>query len=241
MKKLSRGFTLIEMIVALGIGAAIALLAYQALSGAVNIESRVTHLTQKINGVQRVWQFFSDDLQHAVPRPWMDSFGNPQPVMVGLLGDRLSHSSGASIGDDSHLLRFVRSGDNNFLNQPRSDLEAIGYRITTDERDDDAPQLSASTEPTVSLWRDHWRPVDDVNDPEIKSRRLLENIKTIRFRYLSADSTSTDDEAWITGWPESEAKSNQLPVAIEIAMDIVGVGEVVRLFPLTQASTLKTP
>jgi general secretion pathway protein J len=231
MKKLNHGFTLIEMVVALGIGAAIALLSYQALSGAINIESRVNQLTQQINSVQRVWQFFSDDLQHAVARPWVDDFGNAQPVMVGLLGDRLSQNSGISIGDDSYLLRFVRSGDNNFLNQPRSDLQAIGYRITNDDPPEEA---TVDAGPTVSLWRDHWRPVDDVNDPRIKSRRLIDNIKTIRLRYLSAESMSVNDEAWITGWPESSAKKNQLPIAVEIVMDIVGFGEVVRLFPLVQ-------
>jgi general secretion pathway protein J len=226
------GFTLIEMLVALAIGAVIALLSYQALDGAIKIESRVSKLTQQMNSIQRVWQFFADDIQHAVPRPWRDTFGNTQPVMLGLLGDRLPQGSGLAVGDDSYLLRFVRSGENNFLDIPRSNLQAIGYRITADETDESLADNDA--EPTVSVWRDYWRPVDAVNDPVVKSRLLIERINSIRFRYLSSESQTAEDEAWITGWPESEDKNNLLPVAIEVTLDIVGVGTVVRLFPLVQ-------
>lgn len=227
-----KGFTLIELLVALGLGAVIALLSYQALDGAIKIESRVSKLTQQMNSVQRVWQLFADDIQHAVPRPWKDSFGNPQPVMLGLLGDRLSQGSGLVVGDDSYLLRFVRSGEINFLDVPRSNLQAVGYRITADETDGDF--ANDNTEPTVSLWRDYWRPVDSVNDPVVKSRLLIDNIDSIRFRYLANDSQTAEDEAWITGWPESKDKSSQLPIAIEITLDVVGVGTIVRLFPLVQ-------
>jgi general secretion pathway protein J len=232
VKPYSRGFTLIELLVALGLGAVIALLSFQALDGAIKIESRVSKITQQMNSVQRVWQFFADDIEHAVPRPWKDNFGNTQPVMLGLLGDRLSQGSGVSLGDENYLLRFVRSGENNFLNIPRSNLQAIGYRITADEVDENF--ANDNTEPTVSLWRDYWRPIDSVNDPLVKSRLLIENIKSIRFRYLSGNSQTAEDEAWITGWPESGDKNDQLPIAIEVTIDVVGVGALVRLFPLVQ-------
>lgn len=234
------GFTLIEMLVALGIGAVIALLSYQALSGAINIESRVSQLTQQMNATQRVWHFFADDFQHTVARPWQDNFGNQQPVMVGLLGDRLSQGAGASVGDDSYLLRFVRSGDHNFLHRPRSNMQVVGYRITENDTSNDngANAVDLSSEPTVSLWRDYWRPVDGADESAVKSLLLIDNIRTVRFRYLSSDSQTAADEAWITGWPESDQKNNTLPIAIEISLDIVGVGNVTRLFPLVQATAL---
>ncbi|MGS2718579.1 type II secretion system minor pseudopilin GspJ [Eionea flava] len=234
---LARGFTLIEMLVALGIGAVIALLSYQALSGAINIESRVSQLTQQMNATQRVWHFFADDFQHTVARPWQDSFGNQQPVMVGLLGDRLSQGAGAAVGDDSYLLRFVRSGDHNFLRRPRSNMQLVGYRITANDTSNDSGE-SLSSEPTVSLWRDYWRPIDGADESDVKSLLLIDNIHAVRFRYLSSESQTAADEAWITGWPESDQKNNTLPIAIEISLDIVGIGSVTRLFPLVQATAL---
>lgn len=236
-KKSQQGFTLIEMLVAMGIGALIALLAYQALSGAVNIESRVSQLTQQMSSAQRVWHFFADDFQHAVARPWQDNFGNQQPAMVGLLGDRLSQGTSATVGDDSHLLRLVRSGEHNFLNRPRSNMQVVGYRITANDNEltDGGVVNNATDEPTVSLWRDYWRPIDGADESTIRSRLLIDNIYSVRFRYLPGDSQTAADEAWVTGWPDSSQKNNTLPIAIEIRLDIAGVGTVTRLFPLAQA------
>jgi len=222
------GFTLIEMLVALAIGAGISLMAYQALSGSIQIEQRVNTLSQKTNDIQRIWEYFADDLQHAVARPWTDSLGSTQPAMLGLLGDRQSQSSSASLGDDSHLLRFVRSGENNFLQQPRSNLQLAAYRMTID----DSVEVENGR---ISLWRDYWRQVDSASEPKIKSRRLIHNIKNISFRYLSRNSKTTDDQAWITGWPESAEQRDQLPIAVEITLDIAGIGEVKRWFPLAHA------
>jgi type II secretion system protein J len=229
----AKGFTLIEMLVALAIGSSIALLAYQALSGSINIEERVNHVTRQTNGLQRVWQFLGDDIQHAIARPWNDYLGNTQPAMFGLLGDRQSQSSSLSIGQDSHLLRFVRSGENNFLNLQRSNLQVVGYRITLDESVEENQNAGLESEKgKIQLWRDYWRPVDSVNDPKIKTRLLLDNIKTVQFRYLPSDSKSADDQEWITGWPESTAKSEVLPIAIEVAIEVEGMGEILRIFSL---------
>lgn len=227
----SRGFTLIEVLVALAIGAAISLLTYQALSGAITIESRVSAVSEKTNSIQRAWQLLSDDMQHVVARPWVDNLGNAQPAMVGLLGDRLSQSSGVSIGEDNHLIRFVRSGENNFLQQTRSNLSVVGYRIT---KDDNEPSHQEDSDGYVSLWRDYWRPIDSVDEPTIKSRLLLNEITSIRFRYLSRDSKDTEDQAWITGWPESTSQNDQLPIAVEVTINLKDMGEMIRLFPLIQ-------
>jgi len=227
------GFTLIEMLVALSIGAGIALMAYQAMSGAINIEARVTKVNQMTNDVARVWQLLSDDFQHSVARPWADSFSNVQPAMSGLLGDRLSQSSIASAGEDTHLIRFVRSGEKNFFKQARSNMQIVGYRITVEEEDEQAASSDDKEKGKISLWRDYWRPIDSVGEPTIKSRRILDNIKTIQFRYLPQTTETIDDQAWVNGWPESETQQALLPIAVEVSIDVDGLGEVLRLFPLT--------
>lgn len=226
-----QGFTLIEVLVALASGAIIALLAYQALSGSIRIEERVNEVTEQTSHLQRVWQFLNDDLQHVVARPWSDYLGNAQPAMLGVLGDRQSQSSLLSIGEDSHLIRFVRSGDNNFFQQSRSNLQVVGYRISRDDENDESRE--ANEEPAnIRLWRDFWRPVDGSTEPTIKSRLLLDKIKRIQFRYLSADSEDANDQAWVTGWPESASQTAPLPIAIEVTIDVAGFGEIVRLFSL---------
>ncbi|ODS24580.1 type II secretion system protein GspJ [Candidatus Endobugula sertula] len=224
-----QGFTLIEMLVALAIGAGITLLAYQALSGALNIEERVREVTTRNNSINRVWQVIADDVQHAVARPWVDYLGGIQPPMFGVLGDRLAQSSVLSNGSDNHLIRFVRSGEKNFFGQTRSNLQLVAYRITEEETDNNNEDRGK-----LSLWRDYWRPIDSVEEPNIKSRRLLDGMKTIHFRYLSRNNDRVNDEAWIEGWPESSEQNSELPIAIEVTIDLNDIGEVTRLFALIE-------
>lgn len=214
---------------AISIGAGITLLAYQALSGAIRIDERVNQVTEQTGGLQRTWQFLNDDLQHAVARSRADHLGNSQPALLGLLGDRQSQSSSLSVGEDSHLIRFVRGGENNLFQQARSNLQVVGYRITID---DTLTSNDGDEDANIQLWRDYWRPIDGATEPKVKTRLLLEQIKNIQFRYLSKETESTDDQAWVTGWPASEAQDDQLPIAVEVTIDVESLGEIIRLFSL---------
>lgn len=232
----TKGFTFIEVLVASAIGAGIAFMAYQAMTGALNIEARVSKVTELTNSINRTWQFLGDDIQHAVARPWSDSFNNAQPALSGAFGDRVSQSADVSFGGDNHLLLLVRSGDKNFFGQTRSNLQMAGYRITAEESDDESESSGADDEDTqrFSLWRDYWRPVDASGEAKIKSLRLLDNITSVRFRYLPPNVESVTEEAWINGWPESTAQNGLLPAAIEVTLDVKEFGEVYRLFPVAQ-------
>ena len=225
-----RGFTLIEFLVAFTISAIAALLISQAISSAVNIEKRVTEVATATNQISRVWEVMADDFQHVVARPWVDQFETTHPAMVGLLGDRQSQSAATAVSDDSYVLRFVRGGEKAFFPVSRSNLHIVAYRLVADEED-----IDDNDEPTVNLWRDRWRPVDNVREPVVKSRLLLESIKTINFRYLPSGSDDTGESAWLTGWPDDSQQPGQLPLAVEVAIDIDGFGEVVRLLPLVSS------
>lgn len=225
-----RGFTLIEMLVAVAIGSSISVLAYNALSGATNTERRVNEITTLTTNASRVWQWMGDDFLHVVPRVWVDTFNQRQTAFTGLLGDQQSQSSALAVDDDGYLLRLVRSSGYEFLAQTQSNLRIVGYRITVDDEETDEEKGR------IRLWRDHWRPVDSINEPKVTSRLLLDNIKNIDFRYLPAGQQNTDADAWVSGWPESEsldAGSTSLPVAVKVTIDVDGLGEIRHWFALT--------
>jgi type II secretion system protein J len=218
------GFTVVEMIVALAIGAGISVMSYSALDGMIRSDARVSVVVEQVDSLDRVWQYFSSDLIQAVDR---GSAINSLPAMTGVFGDRLAQSDSESLNEDDYLLRFVRGGRNNLLNLPRSSLYEVAYSLS--QEDDTEGQ---------TLWRDR-RPIDvDQATTEVprKKRRLLDGVKSLQFEYLPTTFTQLENSAWSTGWPlqnASQVNSNGLPAAVRVTIETVALGKVVRIFSLT--------
>lgn len=221
-----KGFTLVEMMVALAIGAGISVMSYRALDGMIRSDARVSAVIEQVDSLDRVWQYFSSDLIQAVDR---GSAINNLPAMTGVFGDRLAQSDATSLNEDDYLLRFVRGGRDNLLNLVRSSLYEVAYSIS--QEDDVEGQ---------TLWRDR-RPVDvDEATTQVprKKRRLLDGINSLQFEYLSTTFTQLENSAWSSGWPQqnaNQASSNGLPAAVRVTIETVALGKVVRIFSLTVA------
>lgn len=231
--KYSTGFTLVEMIIALAIGAGISVMSYRALDGMIRADKRVSLAVKQVDSLDRVWQYFSNDLIHAVDR---SSRISDLPAMTGVFGDRLAQSDAVSLNEDDYLLRFVRGNRDNLLNLPRSSLYEVAYSLSQED------DLEGQT-----LWRDR-RPVDvDEASTEIprKKRRLLDGVKRLQFEYLPQAFTRLEESAWETGWPQQNVDANNgdegqvsgLPAAVRVTIDTVTLGEVVRIFSLTIADS----
>ena len=218
------GFTLIEVIVAIIIGALMTAAAYRALTSAVASVEQINEAAEQLHAVDRVFQLLSTDFNHAVNRPWVDVYGQQQPAFDALFGDRLGQSNAIITGADNHIIRLVRSGWANPLERQRSNLQLTGYRITEDEND---------TAKKV-LWRDHWNIVDMADTPTVKQRRLLSGIEELRLRFLPAGVDDLSDNNWITGWPPGGKKDTPLPLAVEMVLTVEGMGEITRIFTFAQ-------
>ena len=79
----SRGFTLIEVLIALGITAFVATLAYTGLSAAIAGVEATRESGRRTAEINRAWSILSRDLQHFVARPVRDEFGDEEPALVG--------------------------------------------------------------------------------------------------------------------------------------------------------------
>ena len=112
----ARGFTLIEILVAVAVLAIMAVAAYAGLNAI--IKSRETSRTQMhaFLQLQLAMVTLTRDLEQAVARPVHTSSGEIKPGMLG--GD-----------NDVPVLLFTRSGRPNPLDEPRSSLERVGYGI----------------------------------------------------------------------------------------------------------------
>lgn len=77
------GFTLIELVVALAIFAAMMVIAQQFLSGALRNREQLQESALKLDAMQRTLVFLTMDMEQLVARPVRDSFGDLQPAVVG--------------------------------------------------------------------------------------------------------------------------------------------------------------
>lgn len=233
-----RGFTLLEMMVALAIAGAIAAMAYQALVAASNGAERSREIMTRINELDRAWQIIASDFRHILePEPAPQGQGQSQGQGMGQgLRFRFVADPIATPDEEQRLLLFTREGWFNPLERLRSDLQEVSYRL--DEG---------------TLWRDYRpvrnRPFDEYDfEEQALNQRLLEGVKDIELRFLSKQlidrsgqsALDGDDYSrdWAAGWPDPDqmGTGNQvtLPLAVLVRIEVEGVGVSERLFEITR-------
>jgi len=212
-KRPHRGFTLIEVLIALAISAMVAVIAYTSLSSVLQGVDRLREVTDRTYEINRAMMILSRDLRQMVNRPVRDEFGEVEPA---LSGGELARFA----------LSFTRTGWYNPGEYPRSNLQRVNYRI-----EDDA------------LWRDTYPVLDRAGNTEPDTVLLLDGVENLRFGFLgsleqvqvSTRNAALDTSDWVENWvPETGASGEQLapPVAIEVHLELLDWGEIRRLYAL---------
>lgn len=218
-----RGFTLLEVMIALVVSAIIAVMAFQSLDAADKGATRTNEVLNDINKVDRAWQLIAADLRHIVPpgtndRTWI------------FKGETLD---GSGEDADQVLMIFKRRGWVNFSNLPRSDLQLVEYRILDGKLwRDFAPEYNRQLA-DIDLEEDdgfHQLLLENVEDMQL--RFLHQGVVTSRGKSVLEGREFTDD--WLQDWPDATAGATGLPLAVEITIKIKGVGSIARLFALPE-------
>jgi general secretion pathway protein J len=180
----------------------------------------------EINRLDRAWQLIATDLRHVIPPSGAD-------INVVFQAESL-RSSGENA--DQLILLFKRRGWVNFSNLPRSDLQIVGYRVVEGK-----------------LWRDFApeRNLElsdlDLEDEDGFHQLLLEDVEDVQLRLLHQGAVTSKGKSalegnefsddWLQKWPDNNqqgASAQNLPLAIEITIELKGVGSSVRLFALPE-------
>jgi general secretion pathway protein J len=109
-----RGFTLLELLIAISIFALLSLMAYSALSSAVRQREQGEQQAYELKGLQMGLLWLERDLQQAVDRP-VQADTELEPAFEYLPLDG--------------ILTLTRTGWSNPLGQPRGQLQRVAYRF----------------------------------------------------------------------------------------------------------------
>lgn len=200
-----RGFTLVEVLIALAITAFVAAAAYAGLAAAIDGVERSRAEAERHWELTRALQIIARDLRHFVPRPVRDEFGEPEPALTGGPAARFS-------------LSFTRSGWHNPNAHPRSHLQRVNYVWEGDE-----------------LWREHYPVLDRAGNTQAQRVRLLSGVTDLRWFFLdsidnlgaASRGVGINSRAWPESWiadPVQPGDTLPPPLAVELALELDGLG-----------------
>jgi len=152
-----RGFTLVEVLVALVILAVVALLAYRATAAMTDGEARLAAESERWRTLDRFFARFEGDLREAVPRPSRRSAGS-EPAWLAQPGD----------SDGNSALAFTRAGPE-FVVEPGIAGQRIGYR-----------QRGGNVELV------YWPALDNPDDAPVAAYALVGGVRHFRVRVQGA-------------------------------------------------------
>jgi general secretion pathway protein J len=198
------GFTLLEVLVAVGIFALFSAMAYGSLLRILDIRDRLQTERDFWRGLSISLLLVEDDLAQARPRTVRGVDGLIRPAFRGQPVDS------RALGEPS--LEFTRGGQIVLGDGARSDLQRVGYRLREG-----------------TLLRLVWPALDQPVVSEPREAPLLEHVEELRVRFYAQLSGWVD--SWPantqTGAPTA---NNALPLAVEVTLKIEGRGEIVRVF-----------
>jgi general secretion pathway protein J len=208
----ARGFTLVEVLVAMAITALVAVVSYSALSAALASAERLRVSAQRAQEIGQVMAMLSRDIRQTASRTVIDEFGQRTPAVMG-----------GELARD--MLTVTRAGWHNSTGAPRGTLQRVDWWLEEE-----------------TLWRGYFPVLDITPGTERIETAVLDGVERFEVRFLpnvAALEINRDDvidrRNWEDSWVADLSQPDQglpPPVAVEVTMEVSGLGEVTRLYVL---------
>lgn len=158
-----KGFTLLELLVAMVIFSLMSVMAYGGLSNVITGNEVIATQEKRLKELQRTMMFLERDIRQLVPRPRNTGAGN-------VLAKAFDYGL-----DSAGLVEFTRAGNPNPIGIARSSLQRVRYDL----------------EDKV-LKRKSWALVDHLN-LEPTEMKLIKDVESMELRLLDGNNQWQDN------------------------------------------------
>jgi general secretion pathway protein J len=216
-----RGFTLVELLVALFIAAVMFAIGYGAIQQALTSHDALKDRQAQLLELQNAVRVMEQDFVQLAPRPVRQAVGDEpaQPALAGSAASTQAALSSPTTGSTTGappIVAFTRTGWANPKGLQRTGLQRVAYFLENG-----------------TLRREHWSVLDPTLASTTTRRDLLTHVKAVTIRYMDVN------HQWQDQWPPAtsttlisqalEASLRQRPLAVEITLDTEDWGKVVRI------------
>lgn len=199
----NRGFTLLELLIAITIFSIIATFVYAGLDIVLDTKQQTEQHLERLAKLQLGLHLMQQDIEQAVDRPIRDGFGETQPTLRGG-------------GLSGMLLELTRGGYANPMKLTRSQLQRVAY------------QLEENT-----LYRVSWPVLDRAQDTQPRRQKLFDGIENISLTFfdqaMKRQTTWPSNTEDMSNNSSADTPPG-LPKGIEVTLETETMGTLRRVF-----------